>query len=172
MTISDRGVALIKHFEGCRLEAYKDPGGVWTIGYGHTRGVKEGDHISQTEAENLLNADIVEHDRKANAMLAEHGFALNQNQYDALVSFCYNCGPLNLSTLLKGRSTEEVGRALLLYNKCNGRVLNGLVRRRTAEQRLFFEPVAEDTNYDYLVRVGKWALTVISKEYIDAHIDD
>ena len=133
MKISQTGIELIKKFEGCVLYAYKDPVGVWTIGYGHTVGVKSGQKVTQKQAETLLKEDLKIYENH----VTKSGVKVNQNQFDALVSFTYNCGAGSLKTLLSGRSLNEVSKALLLYNKAGGRVLQGLVNRRKAEKELF-----------------------------------
>ncbi len=140
MHISDRGVELIAKYEGCRLEAYKCPAGVWTIGYGHTAGVKEGDTLASEEAaKSLLKEDLAKYAGYVNACVKKGviGFALNQNQFDALTSFCYNCGNGNLEKLVNGRDAATVADKLLLYNKGGGKVLPGLVRRREEARELF-----------------------------------
>ena len=95
-----KGLELIKEFEGCRLTAYKCPANVWTIGYGHTKGVKQGQKITLSEAEELLKDDLKIYESYVNKYVK---VSLNQNQFDALVSFTYNCGPgsLRVSALLK-----------------------------------------------------------------------
>ena len=100
MKISKEGIALIKKFEGIELQAYQDSVGVWTIGYGHTKGVKEGDNISLKQAEEMLEEELVEYEGYINDMVKVR---LEQNQFDALVAWVYNLGPTNLgqSTLLK-----------------------------------------------------------------------
>lgn len=140
MHISDRGVELVAKYEGCRLEAYKCPAGVWTIGYGHTAGVKEGDTLaSEVAAKSLLKEDLAKYAGYVNACVKKGviSFALNQNQFDALTSFCYNCGNGNLEKLVNGRDAATVADKLLLYNKGGGKVLPGLVRRREEERELF-----------------------------------
>ena len=137
MKISSKGIALIKSFEGCRLTAYLCPAGVWNIGYGHTAGVKKGQIISQNQADAYLASDLKKYEEYVN----KTNLNLNQNQFDALVSFTYNCGVGNLRTLIKNRNLEEIGEAMLLYNKSNGKVFNGLVRRRKAEHDLFIQSV-------------------------------
>lgn len=134
MTISKEGLDLIKSFESCHLTAYKDPVGIWTIGWGHTDGVKQGDRITQEMADGYLQADL----RTAERAVQVNVPWATQSQFDALVSFTYNCGSGNLKTLIRNRSEKEIGEALLLYNKAGGRVLNGLVRRREAERVLYF----------------------------------
>lgn len=140
MNISDRGVELIARYEGCRLEAYKCPAGVWTIGYGHTEGVKSGDTLpSQEAAKALLKEDLKKYSGYVNKNIQNGtiAFPVNQNQFDALTSFCYNCGNGNLQRLVSGRDAATVAEKLLLYNKGGGKTLPGLVRRREEERALF-----------------------------------
>tara|TARA_B100000575_G_C23136598_1_gene660427 strand:+ start:333 stop:776 length:444 start_codon:yes stop_codon:yes gene_type:complete len=139
MKISKEGIALIKKFEGIELQAYQDSVGVWTIGYGHTKGVKEGDNISLKQAEAMLEEELEEYEGYINDMVKVR---LEQNQFDALVAWVYNLGPTNLaqSTLLKVLNKaiyEEVPYEIRRWNKAGGQVLNGLVRRRDAEALLF-----------------------------------
>lgn len=139
-TISDRGVELIARYEGCRLTAYKCPAGVWTIGYGHTEGVKPGDTLSsEQEARNLLKTDLKKYGGYVNNLAKQGiiGFPLNQNQFDALTSFTYNCGNGNLKKLVQGRDAATVAEKILQYNKGGGKVLPGLVKRREEERSLF-----------------------------------
>lgn len=135
MNISDNGIKLIKKFEGCRLSAYKCPAGVWTIGFGHTKNVKQGQKITQNVADNYLKDDLKIFETYVKNNLVH--YKLNQNQFDALVSFTFNCGVANLKTLIKNRNLEQIGDALLLYNKANGKILTGLVKRRQAERQLY-----------------------------------
>lgn len=136
--ISQNGLNLIMQFEGCRLRAYQCSAGVWTIGYGHTAGVRQGQTITQAQAEEYLKQDCKKFENYVNnksyVSITEQ---LNQNQFDALVSFAYNCGQGNLKTLCTGRSTAQIAATLPKYNKAAGKVLSGLVRRRAAEQKLF-----------------------------------
>ena len=133
MHISDRGISLIKKYEGCRLSAYKCAAGAPTIGYGHTAGVKMGDKITQAQAEQMLKSDLVIYENHVKSLKRE----FNQNEFDALVSFCYNCGIGSLKTLCKNRTNAQIAEALLLYNKANGKVLEGLNTRRKDERDLF-----------------------------------
>lgn len=140
MAVSDRGVELVAKFEGCRLQAYKCPAGVWTIGYGHTAGVKEGDTLpSQEYAKKLLKEDLAKYGASVNNYVKKGliSFPLTQNQFDALTSFCYNCGAGSLQKLVTGRSAAEVADKLPAYNKGGGKVLAGLVKRREEERTLF-----------------------------------
>ena len=135
------GIALIKKFEGCELEAYQCSAGVWTIGYGHTKDVVEGKIITQEQAEEMLIDELHEYENYINDYVT---VALSQNQFDALVSWVYNLGPANLksSTLLKvlnSNDFEGVPAQIVRWNKANGKVLEGLTRRREAEAELFDE---------------------------------
>tara|TARA_Y100001937_G_scaffold125171_1_gene191418 strand:+ start:963 stop:1406 length:444 start_codon:yes stop_codon:yes gene_type:complete len=139
MNISQEGLSLIKKFEGCELEAYKCAAGVWTIGYGSTKGVKEGDSINQEDADKLLMAEMKEYEGYINNMVEVN---LEQNQFDSLVSWVFNLGPSNLknSTLLKVLNSKDyqgVPAQIRRWNKANGKVLEGLERRRLAESLLF-----------------------------------
>ena len=139
MKTSAEGLALIKKFEGCELEAYQCSAGVWTIGYGHTKGVQEGDEWSQNHAEHMLEVELEEYEGYINDYVTS---PLSQNQFDALVSWVYNLGPANLkaSTMLKVLNAgdyQEVPAQMKRWNKAGGNVLEGLVRRREAESLLF-----------------------------------
>lgn len=141
MNISENGLNLVKQFEGCKLTTYRCPAGVLTIGWGHTANVKPGQKITQEQADNLLKQDMKVYEKHVNTIVK---IPLNQNQFDALVSFCYNCGSGNLKTLVNGRNVQQIANAIPLYNKSNGKVLNGLVRRRKAEQELFNKPITQN----------------------------
>ena len=139
MKISQEGLALIKKFEGCELDAYKCAAGVWTIGYGSTKNVKEGDTMKQEDADNLLLHEMEEYEGYVNDLVEVD---LKQNQFDALVSWVFNLGPANLkaSTLLKvlnAKDYEGVPAQIKRWNKAGGKVLQGLIRRREAESLLF-----------------------------------
>jgi lysozyme len=113
VNISQTGINLIKSYEGCVLFGYKDPVGVPTIGWGHTGGVVVGQRITQAKADDLLNQDLVRFVKAVNDL----GLTLNQNQFDALVSFAYNCGGGNLKTLTANRTLSQIANALPLYNR-------------------------------------------------------
>ena len=139
MNISQEGLSLIKKFEGCELEAYKCAAGVLTIGYGSTKGVKEGDTITQEEADKLLLHEMEEYEGYINDAVTVD---LKQNQFDALVSWVFNLGPANLkaSTMLKvlnAKEYDDVPAQIKRWNKAGGKVLQGLIRRREAEALLF-----------------------------------
>jgi len=137
--ISEEGVALIRHFEGCSLDAYLCPAGVWTVGYGHTGDVKQGDVIDQEQAEALLIEDLEEFEGYVTALCQR---SLEQCQFDALVSWVFNLGPGNFksSTLLRRLNAGDLGvvpHEIRRWNKAGGRVLSGLVKRREAEALMF-----------------------------------
>lgn len=150
MRVGQKGKDLIKFYEGLKLQAYKCPSGVWTIGWGHTAGVKQGDKITEQQAEELFTNDMKIYESHVNRIVK---LPLNQNQFDALVSFCYNCGQGNLQKLVKNRNIEQIGQAIPLYNKANGKVLQGLINRRQKEQKLFLTPV-NTTGYSVQVTAG------------------
>ncbi len=140
MQVSEKGVNLVAKYEGCCLEAYKCPAGVWTIGYGHTQGVQEGQKLaSKEEAKTMLKTDLQKYGDYVNEYVQKGiiKFQLNQNQFDALTSFCYNCGKGSLKSLVSDRDAITVADKLLLYNKGGGKVQPGLVRRRSEERSLF-----------------------------------
>lgn len=145
MKTSEKGIALIKKYEGCMLNAYKCPSGVWTIGYGHTQGVKQGDKITKNKAESLLKSDLKSYESKV--MKYDTVYHFNQNQFDALVSFCFNVGNIDTLTRKGTRTIKEIVDSILLYNKGGGTVLDGLVKRRKEEQALFLST----TNKQYRV---------------------
>ena len=141
MTIGDKGLNLIKSFEGCKLKAYKCPAGVATIGYGHVKGVTMGMEISQSVAEKYLREDIAPLEKTINKL----GINFRQGQFDALVSFMFNLGEgaFAKSTLKKkilaGAKDEEIAAEFKKWNKAGGKVLAGLVKRREAEANLWIE---------------------------------
>lgn len=144
--IGQAGLALIKQYEGCRLAAYRCAAGVWTIGYGHTAGVHSGMTITQAQADAYLQQDIAKFEGYVNNPAYVPIIAnLNQNQFDALVSFAFNLGAGNLRKLCKGRTAAQIAQAMTQYCKANGKVLAGLKRRRAAEQALFNKPVSAAT---------------------------
>ena len=135
---SQNGVNLIKSFEGCYTRAYWDKWGkVWTIGYGHTgKDVYSGLVISEQQAENLLKQDL----KRFEGYVNNRKYVpqkLNQNQFDALVSFSFNLGQGNLKRLCTNRTLSQIANEMTAYNKSKGKVLRGLTRRRQAEKKLF-----------------------------------
>ena len=148
MKIGTEGIKLIKSFEGCVLTAYKCPAGVWTIGWGHTKDVHEGMSITQEQADALFLEDIKIYEDAVNNYVSKFNF--NQNQFDALVSFAYNCGIGSLNNICSCNSIEEIAAELPLY--CNAYVngvktqLAGLVRRRKEELELFLKDITIETS--------------------------
>ena len=139
MIISKNGLDLIKQFESLQLKAYKCSANVWTIGYGHTKNVKEGDRISQDQANCFLMQDLYSVERVIVHLVK---VKLNQNQFDALCSLIFNIGisAFKKSTLLaKLNNGDYIGAAeqFRRWNKVNNVVMAGLVRRRQAEEDLF-----------------------------------
>ena len=139
MNISQEGISLIKKFEGCELEAYQCAAGVWTIGYGSTKDVKEGDTLTQKEADNFLLHEMQEYEGYIKELVK---VPLKQNQFDALVSWVFNLGPANLkaSTMLKFLNAGDyhlIPSQIKRWNKASGKVLEGLIRRREAEALMF-----------------------------------
>ena len=132
-------IELVKHFEGFESAAYLCPANVWTIGYGRTKNVREGDVITEIQAERDLLEELEEFGEQ---VLSVVDVELNQNEFDALTSWTYNLGVGNLrsSTLLKKLNAGDknsVPSEMLRWNKANGKVLNGLTRRRQAEADLW-----------------------------------
>lgn len=143
MKTSLNGLKIIKDFEGLRLKAYKCSAGVWTIGYGHTSGVKEGDVITKEQAEKYLKKDVISFENTVNGVVK---VKLNQNQFDALVSLVFNIGSgaFKKSTLLKKLNAGDYDGAseqFLVWVKAGGQTLKGLVNRREQERALFRKEV-------------------------------
>lgn len=141
MKIGINGLNLIKEFEGLKLQAYKCPADIWTIGYGHTAGIGPDDVITEAQANSLLCQDVAASERAVNQYVH---VPLTQNQFDALVSFVFNLGvgSFRTSTLLKklnagdyDGTAQEFGR----WIHAGGKALPGLVRRREAERVLFLK---------------------------------
>ena len=158
MKLGDRGADLIKGFEGFRSRPYRDAVGVWTIGYGSTKGVGPGSPaVTPAQAEERLKREVT----------ATYGAAvdkipgLNQNQYDALCSFVYNVGPggigpgTGVGKALRRKDWNGAANELLKWDKAGGRALPGLTRRRQAERRLFLAPAA-DALAGYTAAEKRW----------------
>ena len=142
--INQAGLAMIKSFEGLRLDAYQDSADIWTIGYGHTRGVQEGMSISETDATAFLEQDIAGAGAFVDAATAD--VATGENQFAAMVSLCFNIGSGNFKTssvLRRHREGDSAAAAdaFLLWDKAHvdGELveLDGLLRRRQAERALY-----------------------------------
>lgn len=170
--ISDKCLNLVKEFEGCKLTAYRDEVGVWTIGYGITNSdfkitkkiIRKGMKISKATAEKWLEESL---NKKYLPLVLEYDkqYNWNQNELDALVSFCYNIGSIKQLTADGTRSKTVVASKILQYNKAGGKVYRGLTRRRKAERALFLtktapkkKPVKKKSNETIAKEViaGKW----------------
>lgn len=165
MKTSQRGIDIIKKYEGCRLDAYRCPAGKLTIGYGHTGAdVTQGMKISQAQAEAYLVADL----KRFENAVEKTGLDLTQNEFDALVSFAYNCGEGSMRKLVKNRTLVEIAAKIPSYNKAGGKVVNGLTRRRKEEQALFKDGMK--TDYDIALEVldGLWGSGVTRKNRLTA----
>ena len=163
MKISEKGLSMIERFEGCLLKASNKLDGVWTIGYGQT-GSYYGKRVRRgmTTTKALAHAWLRDHSIKTfeDAVTQAVKVPLNQNQFDALVSFAYNVGvgALKQSTTLRKLNAGDYASAadaLTMWTKCKGKVLAGLVRRRKEERALFLTPVTQVKNAeDGLLRKG------------------
>ncbi len=170
--ISNKCLDLVKEFEGCRLTAYRDEVGVWTIGYGITSSdfkitkkiIRKGMKISKETAEKWLSKALT---KKYLPLVLKYDkqYDFNQNEIDALVSFAYNIGSIKQLTANGTRSRATIASKMLQYNKAGGRVYNGLTRRRKAERALFLtkaapekKPVKKKSNETIAKEVlaGKW----------------
>ena len=148
MKTSARGIKLITDFEGFRASAYEDVVGVWTIGYGFTKGVKKGDKITRAEADARLRKELVGYEMGVEAACRVQP---NQNQFDALVCFAFNVGVAGMtkSSVVKAHNREDypaAARAFGLWNKAGGKVWPGLTRRRAAEAALYLEPMPDEVS--------------------------
>jgi len=144
MKVSQTAIDLIKEFESFSAEAYTCPAGKLTIGYGHVVQKNE-DYLNtktltEAEALQILTNDLKESEAYLNHICLEYDVELTQNQFDALCSFCFNLGSFTNAMLerFKAKDLTAIGNSLILYNKANGKELEGLTRRRKAEQKLFF----------------------------------
>lgn len=139
MQISKEGINLVKFFEGLRLKAYQDEGGVWTIGYGHTAGVKAGDSCTQEQADRWLKDEL---ENAADFVRNSVEVELTQGQFDAIVDFVYNLGPRafkysTLRSLIQSGQMDRAANEFPRWNHVNGKVSKGLTARRLAEQKMF-----------------------------------
>lgn len=173
MKISNRGLDLIKEFEGFEVAAYKCPGDTWTIGHGHTKGVKKGDIITRIKAEEFLVMDAAEAEDTVNTAVKVN---LNQNQFDSLVSFVFNIGSGNFetSTMLRKLNVRQYRSAAAefdrwIYAGADKKALNGLKRRRKMEKNLFLSkrPLLKD---QVILMIGDEFMT--SRNWIEMEMSD
>ncbi|WP_026088147.1 lysozyme [Bartonella rattaustraliani] len=163
--ISQEGLALIKQWEGLRLHAYKDASGVWTIGYGHTNTagkpfIHKGMTITEKQAEEILHHDLQQFEKTIEKAVI---VSLTNEQFAALVSFCYNVGTTAFcnSTLLKKLNKGEydaIPSELQKWTKAGGKRLNGLVHRRAAEAGLWAKGAYVSSNYQTVEKKGATGL--------------
>lgn len=168
--ISNKCLDLVKEFEGCRLTAYRDEVGVWTIGYGITnadkgitgKSIHKGMKISKDTAEKWLRESLI---KKYLPLVLKYDkqYDFNQNEIDALVSFAYNIGSVKQLTANGTRSRATIAAKMLQYNKAGGKVYNGLTRRRKAERTLFLTKVKETPKKE---TVKKKSNEIIAKEVL------
>lgn len=139
MKISNCGLDIIKEAESLALTAYLCPAKVWTIGYGHTKGVKQGDKITYSKAEDLLREDVASAEKVLNGM----NINFTQHQFDALCSFIFNIGAATFKgstmyrLILQDADDKQIAAQFARWNKAGGKVLNGLTKRRAQEAKLF-----------------------------------
>lgn len=141
MKTSASGVKLITEFEGFRSKAYQDPVGIWTIGYGFIKGVREGDVITREQADERLRKELTEYEE---GVIRATGGDVTQPEFDALVSFAFNVGVAGMSrsSVIKAHNRgdrQSAARAFSLWNKAGGRVFAGLTRRRAAEAAVYLQ---------------------------------
>ena len=152
MTINNEGLNLIKESEGLRLNAYKCPAGVWTIGYGHTgKDVKKGMVITEEKATELLKQDIERFERHVSAYDRIYNFT--SNEFSALVSFAFNLGSITGLTKNGTRTKQQIANKMLEYCYAGGKKLNGLYTRRQKERKLFLKKSNEYEVTGNLVRI-------------------
>lgn len=181
MEVSKKGLDLIKKYEGCRLTAYKPVAGetYWTIGWGHYGpDVIEGMTITQENADGLLEVDVQAFSNEVNKTCSY--LNLNQNEFDALVSFTYNCGAGNLLRLTasKTRTKEEIAEHITAYTKGAGGVtLAGLVKRRKEEKELFLTPCVDNSDKLKYLGISRFHeagykgkdVVIVSRESLSTH---
>ena len=134
--INKSGFNLIKKYEGCRLTSYICPAGILTIGYGHTgKDVKPNQTITKKKAISLLKKDLARFERHVQSY--NYIYEWTDNEFSALVSFAYNIGNIDQLTAYGTRTRSQIRSAMVKYVKANGKTLQGLVKRRKAELKLF-----------------------------------
>ena len=140
MQISQKGLDILKEFEGLRLEAYRCSAGVPSIGYGWTSGVKMGDVWTREKAEHMLIEGVKPYERAVQEAIGDA--KTSQNQYDAMVSLCYNIGPGNfkkssVARLHKEGKYTQAAAAFMMWVKAGGKIIGGLIKRRNKEKALY-----------------------------------
>lgn len=161
MKVSEKGIAFIKKWEGCRLDVYKDTAGIKTIGWGHAYW-KGPDHITQQEADLMLEKDLVKFELEVSKYDPYYHF--NQNEFDALVSFAFNVGSIRQLTADGTRTRLQIAEKIPAYCKSGGKRIDGLVKRRKEETDIFVNGYAEDVSRETLT-LNQVAEKVIAGEY-------
>lgn len=170
MLHSEKAISLIKKYEGLTLTAIWDYKG-YSIGYGHTSSdVTKDMTITQNEAEKLLIYDIEKFEKHINEVIRKGNYNFNQNQFDALLSFCYNIGTLNNLTKNCTRTIDEIGEAILLYTKADGKTNQGLVKRRKEEYALYKEKMSDTIFRGRYVVVAKSGLRLREKASLTSKV--
>ena len=149
MKLSENGANEIKKSEGLRLKSYKCSAGVPTIGYGHTKNVQMGQEISKSQADDFFKKDVKIYENEVNRINTTKNYNLNQNQFDSLVSFGYNCGIGNLRKLTNNRTKSQLPDGMKLYNRAGNKINTGLTNRRKRECDLFNKPVGNNSFNNY-----------------------
>ena len=141
--LSQNGINLIKSFEGLELQSYLDTGGVWTIGYGHTAGVTQGQTITEQQAEQYLYSDLQNIISKLNTFINSNKIVFNQNKFDACISLIFNIGwgafyNSTLASYLKQKDYVAAGNQFTRWVYDNGQFIQSLYNRRLSEKNLYF----------------------------------
>ncbi len=142
MNISPEGEAFIKGFEALRLKSYRDQGGVWTIGWGHTKGVKARQAIKVATAQAMFDADLKPAQQAVNAVVKTSKVPVTQGMYDAMVSLAFNIGTQGfahstVAHMLQQGDKKGAANAFLMWDKVKGKTSKGLANRRRAERKMF-----------------------------------
>lgn len=161
MKVSEKGIAFIKKWEGCRLDVYKDTAGIKTIGWGHAYW-KGADHITQKEADLLLEKDLVKFELEVSKYDPYYHF--NQHEFDAMVSFAFNVGSIRQLTSDGTRTREQIAEKIPAYCNSGGKKIAGLVKRRNEEADIFVNGYVEDVSRETLT-LEQVADKVIAGEY-------
>jgi lysozyme len=147
MRSTERLIKKIKEFEGFMPNSYYDSAGVLTIGYGHTKNPSAYKNLTKLQADRLLRRDLADYELLLNNYIKFRGYKLNQNQFDALVSFLYNVGSIrsgsNLDKAIKTNIPLNVSEVLRKYVYAGGQQLAGLVTRRSWEANLYTQPAID-----------------------------
>jgi lysozyme len=150
--MNDNGLKIVTSFEGCRLTAYQDQKGIWSIGFGCTHHVTPNLVITRDDAVNRLKEDLVEFQTELDRFLGPCKPNINSDQYSALQSLLYNIGSVDFSTstllhCVRMRQFDDAAKQFPRWDKCAGVPDKGLLRRRMAEKSLFISDLVAMDNY-------------------------